>query len=78
MRELKRYATDENLFKIGAALSESMLTGAPFVAKEVSKLVQPFIAPTNWSLFMDAAQKLPAESLIRINLERALDTYARE
>jgi hypothetical protein len=77
MQELKRYANDENLFKIGAALSESMLTGAPFVAKEVSKLVQPFIAPTNWGLFVEAAQKLPAESLIRTNLETALHNYTR-
>lgn len=72
LKELQRYTDRQDRERIHQALGEAMLTGAPFVAAEVSVGIAPFINDWSISFFRDLAQQLPEDSVYRRNLEAAL------
>jgi len=75
MQELARYQNGGDRARIAEALSGAMLSGPPFMAKEISAGIAPFLDEQDFTLFSDAASALPEAALVRINLEAALKDY---
>jgi len=72
LRELERYKEYDDRQKIVGALSSALVTGSPFVAKEVSAGVEPFVEDSTLRAFEDAVAQLPEGSMVKANLARAL------
>lgn len=77
LRELLRYQNEDDRSKITTALADTLVTGAPFVAQEVSKSIQPFVYPRSVPNFENAANQLPEGSVIRHNVLAALENFRR-
>ncbi|MGZ3652047.1 MAG: hypothetical protein ACXVB9_17235 [Bdellovibrionota bacterium] len=75
LQELARYQNGGDRARIAEALSGAMLSGPPFMAKEISAGIAPFLDEQDFTLFSDAASALPEAALVRINLEAALKDY---
>ncbi len=75
MRELERYTEAEDRFKIATALGDAMATGSPFVAKEVSTRIAPFVYPSSAPIFREVIARLPDISVVRATLEARLAGY---
>lgn len=75
MRELQRYTSEDERSKITTALSDAMLTGSPFVAKEISRGIGPFISARSWAVYETTAAKLGAGSIVKTNLEQSLMAF---
>lgn len=72
LAELARYGAENDRVRIGHALADAMMTGAPNVAKEVSRGIAPFVTDGTLAVFQEAAAEIPAGSLVRANLEKVL------
>jgi hypothetical protein len=72
LAELHRYQAENDRIKIGSALADSMISGAPFVAKEISARIGPFVCDATLATFREAAAAIPAVSVVRVNLEAAI------
>ena len=75
LRELMRYRSDDEQTRIAAALAAAMVTGAPFVAKEVSGGIRPFLSGHTLPEYEDAGAQLPTGSLVRTQLEQAIADF---
>lgn len=72
MKELQRYTDREDREKINQAFAQALLTGAPFVANEVSERLLPFITERSVQFFQDLVEQLPPGSIYRENLVSSL------
>ncbi len=70
--QLERYTSVADSDKISAALARAITTGAPFLAREVSVHIAPFLHARNSEFFAQVARDLPEGSIYRINLEASL------
>jgi hypothetical protein len=70
--ELRRYSAPNDRQQIDQALADALLTGAPFVAREVASHIASFISDRNTVFFRQIAVQLPDQSFYRIQLEAAL------
>jgi len=75
MNELKRYTTESEQERIAAALSGAMTSGSPFVAREVSTGIAPFLQPRTVPIYEEALPQIVEGSLVRRDLARSIDEY---
>jgi hypothetical protein len=75
MGELRRYTSEHDQEKIAAALSGAMTSGSPFVAREVSNGITPFLLPRTVPIYEEALASIIEGSLVRRDLARAIDEY---
>src|SRR5665213_483538 len=75
MLELERYTSRTDLDKIDQALAQTLTTCAPFVAREVSTHIAPFVNERSYMFFQDVVAHLPLNSASRANLETSLAEY---
>lgn len=75
LRELERYEDFDDRRKIAVALADAMVTGSPFVAKEISASFNSFLDAGSVRIFEDAAYRLPAKSVVRANVAAALKEF---
>jgi hypothetical protein len=72
LAELRRYQAENDRIRIGSSLADAMVSGAPFVAKEISAGISPFLCDATLATFREAAATIPATSAVRANLEAAI------
>jgi hypothetical protein len=75
MLELERYTAPADGDRIDQALGEAMTMGAPFVAREISAHITPFVNERSYNFFQDVAERLPRQSYYRIHLESSLADF---
>lgn len=73
--ELRRYDSDAQHERIAAALSNAMVSGSPFVAKEVAASIRPFLYPRSIALYEEAMGSLMSGSAIRADLGKSLAAF---
>lgn len=78
MLELERYESRAEYDKIDQALAQALTTGAPFVAREVSEHLTPFVNERSFLFFQDVVAHLATQSASRINLETCLSDFQRK
>lgn len=75
LNELLRYNSERDQERIAGALSGAMTSGSPFVAREVSNGIAPFLQPRTVPIYEEAVPALLEGSLVRRDLARAIDAY---
>jgi hypothetical protein len=75
--ELERYDSPSDRAVIDEALAEALLTGAPFVAREISGHLADFIDDQSYSYFSTILDRLPENSVYRTQLEASLSDFRR-
>lgn len=75
--ELERYTSRADRAKIDETLARTLMTGAPFVAREISLRIAPFLDTVSYEFFQDIASRLPPESSPRLLLESSLADFQR-
>lgn len=73
--QLLRYQAEDDRAKITETLANVMATGAPFVSKEISGSIRPFVYARSVPNFEQAVTQLPEGSVVRINLVAALSAF---
>jgi hypothetical protein len=75
MTELRRYTAERDQETIAAALSGAMTSGSPFVAREVSSAITPFLQPRTVPIYEEALAAILEGSLVRRDLARSIEEY---
>ncbi|RZA05750.1 MAG: hypothetical protein EOP11_12090 [Proteobacteria bacterium] len=75
MKQLQRYPSEGDQERIAAALSSAMTTGSPFVAREVSSAIEPFMQPRTVPIYEEAVASITEGSLVRRDLAQSIASY---
>ena len=77
LKELERYKDPQDLVRINEVLAQALLTGAPFLAEEVSLRMAPFVDGASFGFYKELLGQLPGDSVYYHNLESILNLASR-